>query len=91
MTVSNGATTCRIFFLLYLLVSDKVHGVPSHSFFIYIDGLVDTVRASNVSCYVSCINASIFLHASDIILAPTITALEVWNYFLGLVKVKRSI
>jgi hypothetical protein len=44
---------------------------------IYIDGLVDKVNACNVGCYVSCINASIFLYADDIILlAPTITALE---------------
>jgi hypothetical protein len=39
--------------------------------------LVDKVSTFNVGCYVSCINASIFLYADDIILlAPTITAFE---------------
>ena len=46
-------------------------------FAIFIDGLVDKVKATGVGCYFSYICVSIFLYADDILLiAPSVSALQ---------------
>ena len=44
---------------------------------IFIDDIVDTVRHTNVGCYVNLICCAIFLYADDIVLlAPSVTGLQ---------------
>ena len=46
-------------------------------FAIFIDDIVDTVRRTNVGCYVNFICCAIFLYADDIVLlAPSVTGLQ---------------
>jgi len=48
-----------------------------HLFALYIDNVVDRVKASNVGCYYKLTCVSVLLYANDILLlAPSITALQ---------------
>jgi hypothetical protein len=61
-----------------LLAGVRQGGVLSPVLFaIFIDGIVNKVRAANVGCYNSTVCVSIFLYADDILLlSPTVTGLQ---------------
>jgi exonuclease III len=69
-------------------------------FSVYIDGVVDKIRACNVGCHIFSLNVCIFLYADDIVLlAPTITGLQLLlntcenelNYLDMQINVKKSL
>ena len=79
----NTSVTCvkqngSVSYFFRLLAGVRQGGVLSPSLFaVFIDSVVDKVKATVVGCYLFSVCVSIFLYADDILLiAPSVTALQ---------------